>query len=107
MQYLPNEPSSRGKRGSIRALDKNGKTDLQWAVMKLACNIDRRGRIVRLVMGIVLIAIALPLLIFWAPANGLYAWAVSVGVLISGIFGLFEAAKGWCLMRAIGCRVPY
>ena len=61
-----------------------------------AANIDRKGRIARLLMGLGLIA------------AGIFVWRlnlwVAAGLLLSGAFGLYEAARGWCLMRACGIR---
>ncbi len=75
--------------------------------MSLTCNIDRRGRRIRLLMGIVLILIALPLLMLWAPRSGVYAWIISICILVAGLFGLFEWRFSWCAMRALGFRTRF
>jgi hypothetical protein len=59
-------------------------------------NIDRRGRIVRAVWGVALI-IAGPLL------SGSHQW-LCVALVAAGGFALYEAARGWCLMRACGIK---
>ena len=62
----------------------------------------------QLTMGLALIAISIALFLLWAvPAGRPLAWVVSSCVLLSGLFGLFEAAKGWCAMKAIGFKMPW
>jgi hypothetical protein len=61
-----------------------------------APNIGTLGRIVRGTCG-------LALLIGGMFACG-YAWWASVALLLSGGFVLYEAARGWCVMRACGIR---
>jgi hypothetical protein len=60
----------------------------------LTPNIDRKGRILRGLMGLALLACA-------AVCFGASLW---LGALLaaSGRFGLFEALRGWCLARACG-----
>ncbi len=59
-------------------------------------NIDRRGRVVRAVWGAALIVVGLLLL-------GRHPW-ICFGLLAFGAFALYEAARGWCLMRACGLK---
>lgn len=59
-------------------------------------NIDQQGRRLRAMMGIVaLVAGAGALFLLGSMTAGL----ILVG---AGLFMLFEAAKGWCLLRACG-----
>jgi hypothetical protein len=75
--------------------------------MTLACNIEARGKAVRLVMGIVMLFIGLVLLFAWAlPTGSSPAWLVTVSVIIGGGFAIFEARAGWCAVRAMGFRTP-
>ena len=71
------------------------------------CNIDRRGRTLRLVLGAFLesIGILLGILWFleWTPAWTLWP---ALGVWLSGIFVMIEALLGWCAVRAMGFRTP-
>lgn len=75
--------------------------------MALTCNIDRRGKTFRFVMGAFLesIGLALGVLWFfeWTPA-----WTIwpAAAIWLSGMFVLFEAAVGWCAMRAMGFKTP-
>ena len=61
-----------------------------------ARNIDRRGRVVRAAWGIALII------------AGLFLWQCSLWMCLAlvgcGVFALYEAARGWCLMRACGIK---
>lgn len=64
-----------------------------------AQNIDRRGRIVRAAWGLALIIASF---LTWSHSEG-----VSFALLAFGAFGLYEAARGWCLMRACGIRTKF
>jgi hypothetical protein len=73
--------------------------------MALPCNIDSRGKLARLIYGIVLIVLSLVLLFRWAiPAGTWWAWAVTALCFASGAFAIFEARTGWCVMRAMGFK---
>jgi len=59
-----------------------------------ARNIDWRGRLLRGLVGLVLLGAAV-----WVRSD--WPWpALMLGV--AGLFGLFEALRGWCLLRACG-----
>jgi hypothetical protein len=61
-----------------------------------ARNIDWRGRLVRGLGGAALVGGAI-----FSQAH--WPWlAVMLGM--AGVFGLFEALRGWCLMRACGVK---
>lgn len=76
--------------------------------MPRPCNIDARGKRVRLIFGLVLIALAIGLGLVWAlPTGGVAAWAVAAACLLSGAFVLYEARSGWCALRALGIRTPF
>jgi hypothetical protein len=73
--------------------------------MKLACNIDARGRAVRRVGGVVALVIGVALLGVWAvPTGGLCAWMGSCTLVATGAFCVFEAWAGWCALRAMGMK---
>jgi hypothetical protein len=61
-----------------------------------ARNIDRRGRIARAVWGVALIIAGLLL-----ASNR--RWAC-FALVAAGVFALYEAVRGWCLMRACGIK---
>lgn len=79
--------------------------------MALSCNIDRRGRLARLLYGLGMLVGGLILLWQWAipaatPAAMLVSWFVTICVTVAGLFAVFEARAGWCVMRAMGFRTP-
>ena len=61
-----------------------------------ARNIDRTGRIARAVWGVALIIAGVLL-------SGRSGWVCFLLVAF-GVFALYEAARGWCLMRACGIK---
>jgi uncharacterized membrane protein len=61
-----------------------------------AKNIDRRGRIVRAVWGVSLLVAGL---LLWERSR----W-ICLALAGFGVFALYEAVRGWCLMRACGIK---
>jgi len=59
-------------------------------------NIGRTGRIVRAVYGVILIGAGL-----WL---GSYSLWICLALVAAGALGLFEAFRGWCIMRACGIK---
>ncbi|MEO6787235.1 MAG: YgaP-like transmembrane domain [Chthoniobacteraceae bacterium] len=59
-------------------------------------NIDNRGRIIRAIMTIILFAAA-----YFAFHKGV-VW-LAVILAISGIVGVVETVRGWCVLRA--CKI--
>lgn len=75
--------------------------------MALACNIDARGKAVRLRIGIGLGLIGALSTLTWAvPFGGTPAWLVSGGLLLAAAVSIFEARAGWCVVRAMGFKTP-
>jgi uncharacterized BrkB/YihY/UPF0761 family membrane protein len=73
----------------------------------MQCNIDARGKRLRLINGIVTLIVGVVLLFAWAlPAGTGWAWVVTVAVLLSAAFMIFEARAGWCAVRAMGFKTP-
>jgi hypothetical protein len=71
----------------------------------MQCNIDARGRRLRLINGIVTLIVGVVLLLAWAlPAGAIWAWAVTIFVLLCSAFMIFEARAGWCAVRAMGFK---
>ena len=62
-------------------------------------NIDGKGRIVRGIWGLAL------------GVGACFAFRVSIlaGIVlvIGGVFALFEALRGWCLLRACGVKTKF
>ena len=65
------------------------------------CNINSRGRIVRLLMSVVFLGAAAGC--WW----GFQSAFLASGLLAFGLVGLFEAFRGWCILRAFGLRTPF
>jgi hypothetical protein len=61
-----------------------------------ARNIDRSGRIARVIFGGLLVLGGIAAL-FWS------IWA-GIGLIAGGAFSLFEAFRGWCVVRACGIK---
>jgi hypothetical protein len=65
-----------------------------------AQNIDRKGRLARAAWGLLLVAPGFGLGVAGRP------WLGGTLILMGG-FSLFEAARGWCVMRACGIKTKY
>ena len=73
--------------------------------MPLTCNIDAKGKLVRLIYGAVLLIAGILLVALWAAGSGsLIAWIVSIAVALGGAFAIFESRAGWCVVRAMGFK---
>jgi hypothetical protein len=87
----------------------NGKRE---SAMKLACNIDAKGKAVRLRMGLIQLALAAVVAVATGlavrspvgSAIGWSGWAISGILTLVGAFSIFEARAGWCALRALGFR---
>jgi hypothetical protein len=73
----------------------------------MQCNINAKGKAIRLIYGIVFVISAIVLALVWAmPSGQWFAWALVIGLLGGGAFAIFEGAKGWCVIRAMGFKTP-
>jgi uncharacterized membrane protein HdeD (DUF308 family) len=72
--------------------------------MNLACNLEARGRWVRVLSGLAALVAAI-VLVFCLPATGGRRLAVLL-LTLAGIFLLFEGLRGWCALRALGIKTP-
>ncbi|MCC5830534.1 MAG: hypothetical protein JJU36_13895 [Phycisphaeraceae bacterium] len=76
------------------------------------CNIDSRGRRVRLLgglfCGVVGIGVLVAALLGTGRDGGVgtWAWWVGGGFLAGAAFTIYEARAGWCALRAMGIRTP-
>lgn len=72
----------------------------------MQCNIDSKGKVVRLVSGVVFTCVALALLVMVvvALADQVWMWVLGVVLLIVGVFQMFEGWTGWCVLRAMGFK---
>ena len=65
------------------------------------CNIDRRGRIIRLLAGLACLGGAA--WCWWGASSAFWA----SGLLALGVVAVFEALRGWCVARAFGMKIPW
>lgn len=79
--------------------------------MTLVCNIDAKGKAIRLIGG--LLAILAGLIGYFVVDQGVLPIPETLGhvgvalVLLSGAFSIFEARSGWCVIRAMGFKTRY
>lgn len=69
--------------------------------MDFQCNIDRRGRLIRGLLGLLALAAGI-YLVLWTDHD---FWGT--GAIAGGLFALFEAIRGWCAIRALGFGTPF
>ena len=76
--------------------------------MAMECNIDARGKAIRLfggmfslIAGLVIASIA-----HFDLVEIPYLWVASAGLLAGGTLGIFEGWSGWCVARAMGIWTP-
>lgn len=75
--------------------------------MGLTCNIDRRGKRARAIVGAVFLLVGAALAIAaWRTGEPLTLGLPAGLAILAGAFGLFEAANGWCAVRAMGFKTP-
>ena len=74
----------------------------------MECNIDQKGRLARLYTGIaaIVFGIVVALLTFIGVAPTMFGWLTVAGSIFGGAFAIFEARKGWCIVRAVGIKTP-
>jgi hypothetical protein len=72
----------------------------------MQCNIDGKGRSVRMISGlfVTLIGLCLVALVFAGVLAAWWWWPVAMVILALGAFQVFEAWQGWCVVRAMGIR---
>lgn len=74
----------------------------------MQCNIDARGKAIRLVVGMlhVLGAAVLAVLLISGVLTAAWWWIVAIGLAGGGAFMVFEGWSGWCVVRAMGFKTP-
>ena len=78
-------------------------------VMARECNIDARGKFVRLVGGSVSVfagIVALLLIVVGILPENIFSIGSVVGMFAGGALGIYEGKSGWCIARAMGIRTP-
>lgn len=74
--------------------------------MKLACNIDQRGRKARLVSGVIVDLCGVALILASLLVDSLGMLIAGILLSVTGSFMIFEGAHGWCALRALGIKTP-
>jgi hypothetical protein len=73
-----------------------------------ACNIDAKGKRVRLIWGGLCLAaaVALSILTSLGVLTG-WGWWIAASVSAAlGALGIWESRRGWCVVRAMGFKTP-
>ncbi|QDU33633.1 hypothetical protein KS4_16880 [Poriferisphaera corsica] len=74
----------------------------------LKCNIDNTGKRLRLYSGLFdLLVAAIVMLITWFGLIETWGWIAGGVLLLIGLFAIFEALRGWCILRALGIKTPF
>jgi len=69
-------------------------------------NIGRSGRVARAITGAICLVVGICVALFAWNDTPTLRWIVSGALVVAGAFQLFEAQKGWCVMRACGVKTP-
>jgi hypothetical protein len=73
-------------------------------LMSLTCNIDQRGRKARLVTGIIVDLCGTGLIVAGILLGDKRLVAGGIFGCVTGSFMIFEGARGWCALRALGVK---
>ncbi len=89
--------------GATPRAAENGHTSYH---VPMQCNIDAKGKSVRLISGIIVTLLAVILLALRGVGvvTGTWPWIVGGLLLAMGAFQIFEARAGWCVVRAMGFK---
>ncbi len=66
----------------------------------MKCNIDNKGRVLRLIFGMALVFVGSILFVAGVPGIGWWR-AFQGGVVFLGVFMIVEGSFGWCAVRAL------
>jgi hypothetical protein len=76
----------------------------------MQCNIDSRGKSVRLASGGLLTGAGLIVLLLAAVGvvgnEQWWPWVFGGGLAAVGLFQVYEGWSGWCMLRAMGFKTP-
>ena len=77
--------------------------------MARECNIDAKGKFVRLVGGSVSVfagIVGLLLIVLGILPENIFTIGSVVGMFAGGALGIYEGKSGWCIARAMGINTP-
>ncbi|MAX45636.1 MAG: hypothetical protein CMB24_02440 [Euryarchaeota archaeon] len=74
----------------------------------MQCNIGAKGKAARLKMGLMALvgALALAAVILTGFIEGAIWWYAVAATTFGGMFAIWEARAGWCIVRAMGFKTP-
>jgi hypothetical protein len=74
--------------------------------MALECNIDARGKAVRMKLGIrlAILSLILAALTYFGFIPATLGWLATTASFGGGAFTIWESRKGWCVVRAMGFK---
>jgi len=72
----------------------------------MQCNIDSKGKAVRLISGLAVVSVGLTILGLevYGVMTGRWAWGLAVVLMGVGAFQIWEGWCGWCVLRAMGFK---
>lgn len=82
---------------------------LSLETMARECNIDAKGKFVRLVGGSVSVfagIVGLLLIVLGILPENIFTIGSVVGMFAGGALGIYEGKSGWCIARAMGINTP-
>ena len=83
-------------------------TIIAQTTMALECNIEARGKFVRLVFGAFAIIGSFPILALtlYGVIDPQIGWLLIIVAWTGGGLGIFEGWSGFCIARGLGFRTP-
>lgn len=74
----------------------------------MECNIDARGKAVRMIGGIFSLFVGITVgILFGMDIFSTSQWlSFAVILIVTGCFAIFESRAGWCAVRAMGFKTP-
>ncbi|MFL2963749.1 MAG: hypothetical protein ACJZ46_05890 [Candidatus Thalassarchaeaceae archaeon] len=77
--------------------------------MERNCNIDSRGKLFRLIIGLLSVSGGIVLVSLFNYDVLISYTALTIGLMsiMGGLFAIWEAREGWCVVRAIGIKTPF
>ena len=74
----------------------------------MECNIGAKGKAARLRLGLMALAgaLALAIVILSGFVEGTIWWYGVGATAFGGLFAIWEARAGWCIVRAMGFKTP-
>ena len=74
----------------------------------MQCNIGAKGKAVRLRLGLMALAgaLALAAVVLTGFLEGVIWWYAVAATAFGGLFTIWEARAGWCIIRAMGFKTP-